>query len=104
MGTALAQDDCESVSLRTPMEDYGWLLVQLVPLFGVDRIVLGQSGANVSLGVWNGHAGAAHRNHAMWVERDQAGGHYSLNALPETQRETVARHFIRDAKKAIWHG
>ena len=86
------------------MEDYGWLLLKLVQLFGTDRVVLGDSKRHkaVAIGVWNGQQGVAQRKHSMWVERDLDGGHYSLNHLTDLQRETVVRKFIQACKQILW--
>ena len=88
----------EAHPLQQPLQDYGWLLMRLVPLFGTDRIVLSDAGPMLAIGVWNGKPGEAHRNHAMWLERDG----YSLNALSEDQQDTVVRKFIQEAKRQLW--
>lgn len=89
--------------LRRWMDAYGWLILRLVPLFGTDRVVLasGDLGGKIGIAVSNGKAGDALKRHAMWIERHGDYVEYSLNALPEEQRDTVVRKFVQDAKLAL---
>lgn len=86
--------------LYQKMADYGWLIVRLVPLFGTDRIIIADADAGHALGicVTNNKEGEELRRHAMWLEK----GKFSLNALPESKRDTLVRHFIQDCKFALW--
>lgn len=89
--------------LKTQMDAYGWLLVRLVPIFGTDRVVLGdaEEGTALAIGVHNGQFGTHLKGHSMWVERTAGSEVYRLNDLSEPQRETVMRHFIKDCKEAL---
>ena len=97
MGQTSTQDDHQS--LTSWLEAYDWLFQQLVPIFGAGHVILAEAdaGHKVGLAVFQGTA-----RHAMWVENEtDYGRHYSLNVLPESQRETVVRHFIQDAKEIL---
>lgn len=89
--------------LKAQMDAYGWLVVRLVPIFGMDRIILAKAdmGHALCVGVHNGRDGDDLKRHAMWLERGTETGHYSLNELSEERRDTVVRHFIKDCKTAL---
>ena len=84
--------------LYKPMENYGWLLIRLIPLFGTDRIVMADRKESLAICVYNGKQGNDFKSHSMWLTK----GSYDLNALPEEKRDTLVRHFIKDTKLALW--
>lgn len=93
-----AENQAKPHPLYDRMNEYGWLIIKLVPLFGSDRVALAEMGKDLGICVHNRKSGEEIKQHAMWIER----GKFSLNALPEEKRDTVVRHFIQDCKYALW--
>ena len=94
--------DAETDSLRPWLDAYHWLIVRLESIFGAHRVWMVESDAGHRVGICVAKIDGTYQwRHAMWVERQAHASRYSLNQLPEERRETVVRHFIRDAKHAL---